>query len=146
MDCTGKENGENSQSNFTDGKVKQTVSIRNPDPVTYTTVTPRFIPLDHDKLLYHKVQLKSVDDAIILFLTSSIPHVKYDVYFRAGEFPTSFEYDYKTEIPPTSTLNGNTKLKVMCPERKLPKAGEIYIGLKPYDLGKAVLYVSLPIA
>ncbi|XP_064613093.1 polycystin-1-like protein 2 [Liolophura sinensis] len=135
MDFSGKENDVDSLSNFTEVKVKQTVSVRNRDPVTYTTVTPRFIPLDHDKLLYHKIELKSVDDAIILFLMSSIPHVKYDVYFRSGEFPTSSEYDYKTEIPPTSTLNGNTKLKVMCPERGLPRAGAVYVGLRPYDLG-----------
>lgn len=136
MNFNGQDSDVSRLSNFMGVKVKQTVSIPNPNSIITSTVTPRFIPLDHDQLLYHRIELASVHDAIILFLTSSIRHVKYDVYFRSGEFPTASEYDYKTGIPSTWTVDGNTKLKVMCPERSLPQAGSVFIGLRPYDLGK----------
>ncbi|XP_064595268.1 polycystin-1-like protein 2 [Liolophura sinensis] len=106
------------------------MSLPNPSPVKGTTVSPRYLPLDADQMLYHRLELKSTSDALLLSLKPSQVPLVYDVYFRSGEFPTSKEHHYHTVV----RFEENVTKVATCPPGLLPSAGTVFFGLKPTPL------------
>lgn len=112
-----------------------TFDVPNPTPVSTSTVIPKYIALDRDKMLYHRTELKSVDDNIVIYLKPTEPDISYEVYFRSGQFPTASSFDFRTSIDFRNDASLRRR-SVTCPAGVLPSNGTIYVALKPVKVGK----------
>lgn len=113
--------------------VKHEIAIPVPEQVTFRTTVPKYIPLDRDQLLYHRLELPSIHYSTVIYLRPSAANTEFEVFFRSRNFPTAKTYDYRTKSEPAGP--GNRTLRAVCPGNTLPFPGTVYVGLKPRPLG-----------
>ncbi|XP_061175577.1 uncharacterized protein LOC133184503 [Saccostrea echinata] len=106
------------------------VTIQQPVKSDFSEVKltkPAFISGDASGFFYHTFLYRNLGDYACFHIVQQDPPLneKYDVYLRAEDFPTIFQYDAKTEV------SVNRDYMACIPPQKLTSVGIMHMGLKP---------------